>query len=121
MVSPHDVCVICGEYVVEGRMVCPLCEKDPFRALMGGGKMKRSKCRGCGAPIVWVYTTKGKHMPCDPMLVPYWKKDKAPGKVVTTDGAVLSCEFKGDSNTISGMGYVSHFSTCPKAGSFRRK
>ncbi len=28
-------------------------------------KLKISKCRSCGAPIVWITTTNGKAMPCD--------------------------------------------------------
>ena len=29
----EDTCVICGTYVPEGRMVCSVCEKDPFHVL----------------------------------------------------------------------------------------
>ena len=29
--------------------------------------------------------------------------------------------FDGPRSTVSGFGFVSHFSTCPNAGSFRRK
>ena len=72
-------------------------------------------CKGCGAKIIWI----GK-IPCDPALVTYWQKSKAKGKVVTPNGEVLSCEFSGDLNKATGVGYVSHWSTCPCAGQFRR-
>ena len=26
-----DICVMCGAYVPEGSMVCPMCKADPFR------------------------------------------------------------------------------------------
>ena len=83
--------------------------------------MNKGTCSGCGAEIVWIKTAAGKTMPCDPMPKRYWQKDKASGKVVTVRGNVISCEFEGDPDTMSGLGYISHFSTCPKAGEFRRK
>lgn len=79
------------------------------------------KCRGCGAEIIWIKTLGGKSMPCDQEQVMYWEKAKAKGKVVTPNGEVLSCEFSGDLNNATGMGYVSHWSTCPKATDFRTK
>jgi len=37
--TDEDRCVICGEYVPEGRMVCPVCEDDPYHAFRKkGGK-----------------------------------------------------------------------------------
>ena len=51
----------------------------------------------------------------------FWIKKNGSGKVVTLGGEVLSCEFDGPRSTVSGFGFVSHFSTCPNAGSFRRK
>lgn len=32
-----DKCVMCGDYVPEGRWVCPSCEADPFHALKKKG------------------------------------------------------------------------------------
>jgi len=83
--------------------------------------MRRGKCRGCGTEIVWIMTSSGKSMPCDPSPVPYWQKSKATGKVVTPNGEVLSCEFQGEPNKATGLGYVSHFSTCPNAAQFKKK
>ncbi|MCF8017819.1 MAG: hypothetical protein K9L62_00340 [Vallitaleaceae bacterium] len=83
--------------------------------------MKRGKCRGCGAEIVWIQTNAGKSMPCDPCPVPYWEKSKAQGKVVTPNGETLSCEFNGDIKNATGYGYISHFSTCPQAARFKKK
>ena len=57
----------------------------------------------------------------DPEQVMYWVKPKAKGKVVTPNGEVISCEFSGESDKATGLGFVSHWSTCPEAGRFRRK
>lgn len=77
-------------------------------------------CKGCGAKIVWVKMPGGKSMPCDPDLIPYWERKGASGKVVTPNGEVISCVFDGDPQTATGVGYVSHWSTCPHAQSFRK-
>lgn len=77
-------------------------------------------CKGCGAEIVWVKTPGGKKMPCDPGLRPYWERKGASGKVVTPNGEVISCVFDGNPQTATGVGFVSHWSTCPKAAAFRQ-
>lgn len=82
---------------------------------------KQTKCRGCGAPIVFVKTSAGKQMPCNPGRVPFWSKPTGSGRVLTISGEVVRCELDGPRSTVSGFGYVSHFSTCPNAGSFRKK
>lgn len=78
-----------------------------------------AKCKACGAPVVWIKTLSGKAMPCDPGVVVYWAKKGAKGKVVTPNGEVISCEFKGDIQTATGIGYVPHWATCPGAGEFK--
>lgn len=79
------------------------------------------KCKGCGQEIIWIMSPAGKVIPCDPEQVTYWQKPKAPGKVVTPNGMMLSCEFDGDLQQATGIGYIPHWATCPKAGEFRRK
>lgn len=82
--------------------------------------MRTVKCYGCGAPIVWIRTFGGKSMPCDPDQILYRARAGAPGKIVTPNGEVLSCDLDVDSDDATGIGYVSHFSTCPQAQRFRR-
>ena len=79
-----------------------------------------AKCRGCGRTIIWIRTQAGKSMPCDPEQVTYWKKVKAAEKVVTANGEVCSCAFEGNPQEATGIGYVPHWATCPKAGEFQR-
>ena len=74
--------------------------------------MRFGKCRGCGAPIVWISTPGGKSMPCNADQVLYRARAGAPGKIVTPNGEVLSCA--------TGVGYIPHFATCPQAGKLRR-
>lgn len=67
-----------------------------------GGVLRASavpqrRCRGCGAPIVWIQTKAGKRMPVN--VEPYTT-------VVTDGGEVV-------------RGRTSHFSTCPMADLFR--
>lgn len=83
--------------------------------------MQIGKCRGCGAQIVWIRTNSGKSMPCNSVPVTYWEKAKAAGKVTTPNGETVSCEFEGDIDKATGIGYISHFSTCPQAKKFKKK
>jgi hypothetical protein len=85
------------------------------------GRIIMGKCKGCGAEIIWIMSPAGNVIPCDPIPVPYWQRSKAKGKIVTRNGEVISCELYGDPETATGIGYVPHWATCPKAGEFRRK
>ena len=58
--------------------------------------MKKSTCRGCGAPIVWIRTAAGKSMPCDAEPVLYKAREGAAGKIITGNGTVLSADIGGD-------------------------
>lgn len=78
-----------------------------------------SKCRGCGADLIYIRTPKGRHMPCDPPLVPYWPREGGPGRVVALDGRVVACDLEGPRETAR-FGRVSHFATCPAAERFKR-
>ena len=79
------------------------------------------KCKGCGASIVFVRTPNGKSMPCDETMVPYIERRGANGKIVTADGKVVSAEVTDDLGSSTGVGYVPHWATCPKAVDFKRK
>ena len=83
--------------------------------------MSMSTCRGCGAPIIWIKTERGKSMPCDPEQVTYWQARSGSQKIVTPNGEVVSAELSGELNNATGIGYVSHFATCPKSNDFRRR
>ena len=80
-----------------------------------------SKCRSCGAEIIWIRMTSGKSMPCNAEQVMYWEKRGGKEKIVTLNGEVISCEFAGELNRATGLGYISHFSTCPNANQHRKR
>jgi len=71
-----------------------------------------TKCRSCGAEILWITTKAGKLMPCNPIGVKYWAQPKAKGKIITRNGEVLSCVFEGEEQKATGIGYIPHFNTC---------
>ena len=55
-----------------------------------------SKCKGCQAEIIWIKTTNGKAMPCNPEKV----------TIITEKGETIS-------------GYIPHWATCPQYKKFK--
>ena len=80
-----------------------------------------SKCRGCGREIVWIKTRAGWSIPCDPGLMNYWSRTDGSKIIITPKGEAVRCELEGDPQEATGVGYVSHFATCPDAAAFRRR
>lgn len=78
-----------------------------------------AKCRSCGAEILWIKTSAGKQMPCNPLGARYLAQPGAPGKIITAYGEVLSCVFVGDGEPLTGIGYVPHWSACKSANQHR--
>ena len=75
-------------------------------------------CANCGGRILWVRTKAGKNMPVDPELISYRRPvpgEKATDKIVTPVGEVVSV-IQADSREAEGVGYISHFATCPNRG-----
>ena len=77
--------------------------------------MSKTECRGCGAPIIFVKTKKGKWAPSNPEPVKLQDLPKG-GTMFTEDGAYW--ENRGQKNDVTG--YVPHWATCPKAKDFKR-
>lgn len=76
-------------------------------------------CSYCRKRIIWIRTKNGKNMPVDPTLIDYKKPEsgkKGKEKIVTSQGEVISADIV-DCDKADGIGYISHFATCPK---FRR-
>ena len=83
--------------------------------------MNEGKCKKCGAKIIWIKTIAGKNMPCNPEPIKYWEKLGAKWKIVTPNGEVLSCEYEGDPEKATGMGYTPHFGNCTEKQKGKRK
>jgi hypothetical protein len=76
-----------------------------------------AKCKSCGKPIVWIKTTRGKMMPCDPTPAYYRTDQGGTAKIVTPNGEVITCEL--DEQIPSGIGYIPHWVTCPRCKDFK--
>lgn len=81
-----------------------------------------SRCKSCGAEIVWVRLKSGKSHPCNPG---YWrfKEDGGPDRLVTLDGRIVAgtiVVYPEPKEMGLPKGMISHFATCPAANSFRR-
>jgi hypothetical protein len=71
---------------------------------------KASKCKSCGAAIVWAKTVSGK-------LAPFDAESHEDGTfVIGSDGVA-----RFDDMLIARQGYRSHFATCPNAAKHRKK
>ena len=80
-----------------------------------------TRCRSCGASIVFIKTRSGKAMPCDAQGASFVKLDGYPTKWVTPKGDVVSGRpaRPGDQNII--YGYTPHWSTCNAPNKFRNR
>ncbi len=75
-----------------------------------------SKCKRCGAEIIWITTVAGKSMPCEAAPTLYREKVGAKDKIVTPDREVLCCEYDPDPDDATGVGYIPHFGNCIQKG-----
>ncbi len=69
-----------------------------------------SECKGCGAEIKWIRTSKGKSMPVDPELI----DGNDSSTLVTESGQV----FSNQDGTSGITGYRPHWASCPVAHKF---
>lgn len=79
-----------------------------------------SKCKSCGAEIIWIKTASGKMMPCNPQKIRYRETVLNRGNVtlITPDGKIVTGTITPNSDR---YGYESHFATCPAAANFRKR
>ena len=80
------------------------------------------RCASCGQMIIWIKTQAGKNMPCNTEIVTYRKQKGGKEKIVTPNGEVYSGKIV-DARTMdaTGIGYISHFATCPNASKHRKR
>lgn len=81
------------------------------------GEFTPSKCRSCGAKIMWVKTKKGKNMPIDydPELEHLWADAEEPVRADSARGRRQPVKPEFDPGNMT-----SHFETCPNAEDHRR-
>ncbi len=80
-----------------------------------------SRCRSCGQMIVWVRTKSGKNMPCDSQLVTFKSETGGKERIVTEQGNIISGKTGVSREEADGIGYISHFATCPYADEHRKR
>ena len=80
-----------------------------------------TKCRSCGADIIWTITKTGRKMPCnaEPIFFDLANmNDEGTKTFVKDDGTIaIGIENPGGQE----VGYISHFATCPEADKWRKK
>lgn len=73
---------------------------------------------------IMIKTINGKNMPVNARLITYRvpKEGKGKERIVTPNGETVSAEIvQPGTQDATGVGYISHFATCPVANMFRRK
>lgn len=80
-----------------------------------------SKCKGCGAEIIWRKTESGKSMPCDIRPVFYIPSQFGSDRVLTYNGKIINCNITSDPKEAKGIGFIPHWATCPKAFVFKTR
>lgn len=83
-----------------------------------------TKCRACGAEIMFIETTLYKKTPVDAEAVWVRPDPKGPGTYVLPNGGTIRGEAVGDAFDDENVGlklaYVSHFATCTNPDTFRK-
>lgn len=92
-------------------------EKGNYAKKKKGTERKMSKCKSCGANIIWIPTINGKAMPCDAKPIPYTEDPTGSLTLVTPDGRIVRAKSDATSDQV---GYISHFATCPNANAHRK-
>lgn len=79
------------------------------------------RCRGCGRPVMWVVTEKGRRMPLDPRPSEQGNVviDPEEDNVARVFRDFDAAEYWRVQHDARGP-YTCHFDTCPKADEFRR-
>ena len=79
-----------------------------------------AQCRKCGAEIKFIKMLSGKWNPVD-VAKRTIIKDGGNEVLVTEDGKLIRGTYASFEQGANGVGYVSHFATCPAASEFRRR
>lgn len=80
-----------------------------------------TKCKACGAPIMWIRTKAGKSMPVD--ATPVHVANGGTQIFITIGGKTIMGHPLNDEDDPENWirGYVPHWATCPNAKQFRKK
>jgi hypothetical protein len=70
---------------------------------------------------MWLKMKSGKAMPCNTEECLYKEDKGGNAKIVTQSGRLITGVLVADRDEADGIGYVSHYATCPGADYFRRR
>lgn len=94
---------------VEWGEVAALVLEATEKAARSSASASAGQCRSCGQPVRWVQTTRGKHMPIDPLPTP------AGNIHIRASGSRLLAFVSGNQDLpISAPAYRAHAATCPR-------
>lgn len=82
--------------------------------------LDRGNCKSCGAKIRFIKTKTGKWMPVNADPISYKSDSDGKDKIVTPEGEVVTCKSRVRLEEATGVGYISHFATCPNSAMHRR-
>lgn len=71
--------------------------------------------------MIWIKMASGKAMPCNKGDIMYKEAKDGHMKIVTQSGNVVSAIPCTDREYADGIGYTSHYATCPGADRFRKR
>lgn len=80
----------------------------------------RKKCWGCGKEIFLIAAPKGKRIPCDPELIPFWWSPVGSEIFITQDGEEVTGDRQGAPDDMTDVGYIPHWKTCRWKEQYRR-
>lgn len=82
--------------------------------------VKVTRCKACGAEIMFLKTAKGKSMPVDSHSLEFVPDLNGKDLYVLADGNVMRGVPAKETDPDKHIGFVSHFSTCPNGDFFRK-
>jgi len=80
-----------------------------------------TRCRSCGAPIIWRTTSSGKSMPCDAYPVNIVPNPKSKNKYLDRFGKIIGGDITDAAGDHTELVHVPHWATCDKPDQFRRR
>lgn len=82
--------------------------------------LETTNCKSCGARIRFIKNRIGRWIPVDDYPVNYKADRDGKDRLVKPDGDVITCKAGVNKNEATGIGYASHFATCPNAAAHRK-
>lgn len=82
----------------------------------------QSKCRSCGARLIWIKTASGKNMPCDYEPVKFRYNFLSNIRLVTKEGEITGADIVRSANeSYDAIGYFPHWATCSNPEKFKKR